>query len=152
MRWALLLLVLVLMATPKRAWAGAAKHPLGARYVDAFTAAERRYGLPAGLLDRMAWQESRYNARAVSPVGAAGLMQFMPATAREFRIDPFEPYQSIDAAGRYVATLYRKFGDWPRAIAAYNWGMGNVARKGLTKAPAETREYYASILADVGLA
>lgn len=137
------------MTATRKTWANDNR---GTEFRPAFRAAEDKYSLPHGLLERMAWQESRFNPRAVSPVGAQGIMQFMPATAREFGIDPFEPYQSIDAAGRYVAQLYRKFGDWPRAIAAYNWGMGNVARKGLAKAPAETREYYASILADVGLA
>lgn len=48
--------------------------------------------------------------------------------------------------------LYRQTGDWAQALAAYNWGIGNVRRKGLAAAPAETRNYYAGILADIGLA
>lgn len=127
-----------------------------ARLLPLFTAAEKRYGLPAGLLHRMAYQESHFrtdiiNGTTVSPVGAIGVMQFMPATAASMGIDPREPAQSIDAAGRYMQELYRQFGDWPEAVAAYNWGPGNVARHGLDNAPAETVAYYQSILGDLGI-
>lgn len=121
-------------------------------YVKAFESAERRYGLPPGLLARVAYQESRFDRDAVSPAGAIGLMQFMPATARDFKIDPRDPFQSIDAAARYLKALRNQFGSWTEALAAYNWGPGNVARKGLDQAPAETRNYYAAITRDLGIA
>lgn len=123
----------------------------GLKYDPLFKTTEKKYGLPAGLLSRVAYQESRYNPLAVSPVGASGLMQFMPATATEYGIDPFNTTQSIDAAGQYLSKLYKKFKRWDQALAAYNWGQGNVSRKGLAKAPAETREYYSSIMRDTGL-
>lgn len=123
----------------------------GQKYEKDFIAASAVHGLPAGLLSRVAYQESRYNPKARSPVGAIGLMQFMPATAKDFGIDPLDPIDSIYASARYLKQLYNKFGNWKEAVAAYNWGQGNVARKGLAKAPAETRNYFAQILNDIGL-
>jgi len=125
--------------------------PRGNKYDVAFATAERAYGLPAGLLRRMAYQESRFDKYAVSPVGAVGILQFMPATAKEFGIDPRDPFASIDAAGRYMKQLHKMAGSWTGALAAYNWGIGNVQRKGLDKAPAETVAYMA-MAADVGVA
>lgn len=125
--------------------------PRGNQYDAAFTAAEKTYQLPAGLLRRMAYQESRFNPDAVSPVGAVGLMQFMPATAKEFNIDSRNAAQSINAAGKYMAQLYKITGSWTKALAAYNWGVGNVQRKGMEKAPAETVAY-AAMAADIGVA
>lgn len=124
--------------------------PRGNQYDAAFSSAEKTYKLPAGLLRRMAYQESRFNPAAVSPVGAVGLMQFMPATAKEFGIDARIPAQSIDAAGKYMAQLYKITGTWAKALAAYNWGIGNVQRKGMEKAPAETIAY-AAMAADIGV-
>lgn len=123
----------------------------GQVYEAVFAAAEKAYSLPSGMLSRVAYQESRYNPNAKSPVGALGLMQFMPATAKDFGIDPLDPVASIWAAGKYLSQLYRQFGTWDKALAAYNWGQGNVSRKGLDKAPTETRNYFTSILADLGL-
>lgn len=120
-------------------------------YLAAFSAAEAKYGLPNGLLNRMAYQESRYNKDARSSKGAVGLMQFMPATAADFGIDPKDPFQSIDAAGRYMNRLYARFKDWKQAIAAYNAGPGNVAKYGGIPPFEETRLYVAGIAKDIGL-
>lgn len=125
--------------------------PRGAPYDADFAAAEQTYNLPTGLLRRMAYQESRFNPNAKSPVGAMGIMQFMPATAAQFGIDPFDPHASIRAAGEYMAQLYGMAGSWRGALAAYNWGIGNVLRKGLDAAPAETVAYM-QIANDVGVA
>lgn len=123
-----------------------------APFLAAFAAAESKYGLPNDILNRVAYQESRYNKDAKSSVGAIGLMQFMPATAKDFGIDPADPFQSIDAAGRYLAQLFAEFRDWKLALAAYNAGQGNVRKyKGVPPFP-ETREYVASIARDIGLA
>jgi soluble lytic murein transglycosylase-like protein len=129
-----------------------------APFLAAFAAAELKYGLPPDLLNRVAYQESRYNPEAVSPVGAIGIMQFMPATAADFGINPADPFQSIDAAGKYLAQLFNRFKSWPLAIAAYNWGPGNM-QKHITKhgglnvaaLPDETRKYL-SIAGDIGVA
>lgn len=125
-------------------------------YLAAIDAAERKYGLPANMLSRLLYQESRFrhdviSGKTKSPVGAVGIAQFMPATARQFGINPLDPFASIDAAGKYLAQLYIRFGRWQEALAAYNWGQGNVTRKGIAKAPAETRNYFSKILADIGL-
>lgn len=128
-------------------------HP-PAQYAATISATESRYGLPADMLARLLYQESRYRPDIISgatrsPVGALGIAQFMPATAAELGIDPLNPAQAIDGAGRYLSRLFQSFGNWSEALAAYNWGMGNVQRKGLAAAPRETRNYYAQILADV---
>lgn len=127
------------------------------QYREAISAAEASYDLPSGMLARLLWQESRYRddiitGRKRSPVGALGIAQFMPATAAQLQIDPLEPFQAIPAAARYLSSLFRQTGDWAKALAAYNWGIGNVQRKGLSAAPAETVAYYSNILNDVGLA
>lgn len=126
--------------------------PAGQIYASAFTAAEQAYGLPAGMLSSQAYQESRYNPNAFNKSsGAIGLMQFEPATAADYGIDPRDPYQSIDGAGRYLRDLYKKFGSWSGALAAYDWGMGNLQRKGIDRAPTETKNYFSQILARIGL-
>lgn len=126
------------------------------KYRSAVIAAEVNHGLPDGMLGRLLYQESRYRddiitGQTKSPAGAVGIAQFMPATAREMGINPLDPYQAIDAAARYLAKLYRATGSWDKALASYNWGIGNVTRKGLDRAPTETRNYFTQILADLGL-
>lgn len=123
----------------------------GLVFESAFVAATAAYALPHGLLSRVAYQESRYNPAAESPRGAIGLMQFLPATARDIGIDPANPNQSIWGAAKYLRDLFNRFGNWKEAIAAYNWGQGNVARLGVSQAPKETRDYIAGVLGDVGL-
>ena len=125
-----------------------------APYLPQISAAEAAHGIPAGLLARQLYQESRYrpdiiNGDTASPAGALGIAQFMPATARDLGIDPLDPNAAIDAAGRYMRRLYDSLGSWAEALAAYNWGIGNVKRKGLTAAPEETRNYVDQITADV---
>lgn len=126
------------------------------QYRGAIAQAEAANGLPSEMLARLLWQECRYkpsiiDGRVSSPRGAKGIAQFMPATAAEMGIDPLDPFQAIPAAGRYLGSLYRQTGDWSKALAAYNWGIGNVKRKGMDAAPRETRDYYAQILNDIGL-
>lgn len=118
--------------------------------------AAARYGVPPLVLAWLLWKESRYlpdviNGTRVSRAGAIGIAQFMPATAREElgSIDAaLNPAYAIPGAARYLAKLYNATGrTWATALAAYNWGIGNVQRKGLAQAPAETRDYYNTILA-----
>lgn len=124
------------------------------KYAGMIRQAEAQNGIPAMMLERLLWQESRYRediitGRTRSPAGAMGIAQFMPATAVEMGIDPLKPEQAIPAAARYLRRLFDRFGNWTEALAAYNWGQGNVARRGLAAAPRETRNYYAQILSDV---
>ena len=120
---------------------------------DTFSDAEKRNGLPPGLLRSMATVESGGNPDAVSPAGAQGLFQFMPGTARDMGLrgnDVFDPQKSAEAAGRYMKELLKQTGsDLPAAVAAYNWGIGNVQRKGLARAPAETRQYVPKVLSGI---
>ncbi len=121
------------------------------QYRDAYQQAGQRYGVDPSVLVRMGHTESRFNPKAVSPKGAQGLMQFMPGTAQRFGIDPNDPFQSIDASGRYMAANEKMFGEnTGLAAAGYNWGEGNVQRwlkNGADPArmPAETRNYVQSV-------
>jgi len=122
-------------------------------------------GVPA----EMAWlaeSESTFNPAARSPVGAKGLFQFMPDTAKSLGLQTFlpdertDPEKSARAAAQYLRHLHRRFGDWPLALAAYNAGEGRVSRT-LQKAnartfaeiaevlPAETRMYVPKVLATI---
>lgn len=128
-----------------------------AKYATAIQQAEDANGIPRDVLARLLYQECHWRediitGRTTSPVGAVGIAQFMPATAAERGLNPLDPLASIAEAGKYLAWLYRRHGNWTEALAAYNWGTGNVARKGLAQAPAETRNYYAQILGDVNAA
>jgi soluble lytic murein transglycosylase-like protein len=76
----------------------------------------------------------------------------MPATARDLGVDPLNPTSAIDGAGKYLRQLYDALGSWEKALAAYNWGVGNVTRKGMPAAPTETQNYIREILADVDVA
>lgn len=115
------------------------------------TQLEQQYGLPPGLLAVQAQTESGGNAGAVSPKGALGLFQFMPETAKQYGIDPLDPTQAAEGAARMNADMLKKYnGDIPSALAAYNWGSGNVDRKGLDNAPEETRNYISNIMAALG--
>jgi soluble lytic murein transglycosylase-like protein len=91
--------------------------------------------------------ESDYRPQAVSPAGARGLMQLMPETAAELGVtDSFDPHQNLLGGSRYLKGLLDKYdGDLDRALAAYNWGQGNVDRHGLARMPDETRRYIARI-------
>jgi len=108
---------------------------------------EKQYGLPSGLLYGQWGQESGYGAQMTSPKGAQGHFQFMPSTAKEFGLrDPNDFRQSADAAARKMQGLIKRYGgDVNMALAAYNWGEGNLDKKGIAGAPQETQEYVQKI-------
>lgn len=109
-----------------------------------FDSLERKYGLPSGVLDRMWKKESnRGDPRfMLSRAGAQGHFQFMPGTAKEYGVDPYDLASSADGAARFLQKYLGLYGgNMEMALAAYNWGPGNVAKKGLGAAPAETRDY-----------
>ena len=107
----------------------------------------QRVGLPANLIRSVVSTESSFQPDAVSPVGAQGLMQLMPGTAAELGVDDsFDPQQNLLGGSRYLKGLLKKYdGDLDHALAAYNWGQGNVDRKGLEQMPTETRNYIAKV-------
>lgn len=110
-----------------------------------FSELESKWGLPAGMLDKIWAIESNRGQNMVSPAGATGHFQFMPGTAKQYglsREDTFDLGKSSEGAARYLADLLKKYsGDTDKALAAYNWGMGNVDRQGLANAPLETINY-----------
>lgn len=113
---------------------------------------ESLYGIPAGGLSALIAQESAWNPQAESPVGAQGLAQFMPPTAEEWDVDPWDPLQSIEGAGKYLAWLRSQLPSWTAALAAYNYGIGNVKRRiteaghvDISRLPKETRDYIAKL-------
>jgi hypothetical protein len=104
--------------------------------------------LPVEFFARVIWQESRFNARAVSNKGAQGIAQFMPATA-DYRglVDPFDPIEALKNSARYLRDLKTRFGNLGLAAAAYNAGPGRVAAwlSSHRPLPGETRNYVAII-------
>ena len=108
-------------------------------------------GIPTDLATRLVKQESSFNPHAKSPVGAMGLTQLMPDTAKMLGVsDPFNAAENLAGGFKYLSGLYKQFGSWGHALAAYNWGPGNVqawlARGGnMADLPAETRQYVATI-------
>lgn len=100
-----------------------------ARYEPVIAAAARRHGVDPRILWTIAYLETRFRPTLVSPANAAGLMQFIPSTARRFGLENrFDPVASIDAAARYVRFLSRQFdGRLDLVLAGYNAGEGAVA-------------------------
>lgn len=106
-----------------------------------------RYDLSPALIEAVVWQESRWHAGAVSPVGARGLAQLMPATAQGLGVDPDDPMANLEGGARYLrAQLDRFGGDLEKALAAYNAGPGRVAQAGGVPRIRETQTYVASII------
>lgn len=99
-------------------------------------------GIPVQLALAQAKQESGFKTDAVSPKGAQGVFQLMPATAKELGVtNAFDPDQNIDAGTRYLKNLYDQYGDWKTALAAYNAGPGNVKKYGGVPPFEETQNY-----------
>lgn len=112
------------------------------------------YGIDRDKAYRQIQKESNFNPRAVGKKTrygtAKGIAQFIDDTAQQYGLsDPFDPYASFDAWGAYMSDLLKMFdGDYSKALAAYNWGQGNVAKAvatygedWLSHAPAETQDY-----------
>ena len=97
-------------------------------------------------------QESKYNAKAVSPVGAQGLMQMMPATAERFGLkDPFDPAANVAAGTKYLKWLLKRFdGDVSLALAGYNAGEGAVDKYKGVPPYSETQNYVKKIVSNYG--
>ncbi len=114
---------------------------------DLVNEAARRHGLPEELIHSVVAAESAYQAGAVSPKGAVGLMQLMPQTARTFGVDPRDPEQNLEAGVRYLRDLLIKYdSDANRALAAYNAGPGAVDRYGDVPPYRETQSYVSKVL------
>lgn len=107
----------------------------------------RKHDLDPLLVDSVIQVESNYNATAVSPKGALGLMQLIPATAERFGVrDPFDAAENIEGGVKYLKHLHELYqGDQKLALAAYNAGEGAVARYGTVPPYAETQSYVVEV-------
>jgi soluble lytic murein transglycosylase-like protein len=106
-----------------------------------------KYDISPTLLEAVVWQESRWNTQARSPVGARGLTQLMPGTARQMGVNPDDPHANLEGGARYLRMQLDAFGgDVEKALAAYNAGPGRVQRANGIPAIRETQNYVASIM------
>ncbi len=113
------------------------------RHARLFKAAAKKTGVDDALLRAIAHAESGFDEKAVSPKGAQGVMQLMPVVALQYGVkDAFSPAESIDAGARHFKMLLKRFkNDTAMAIAAYNAGLGAVARYNGVPPYAETQAY-----------
>ena len=106
-----------------------------------------KYDISPALLEALVWQESRWRHDAVSPVGARGLAQLMPGTARQLGVNPDDPHANLEGGARYLRQQLDRFdGDLERALAAYNAGPGRVQQAGGVPRIRETQAYVAAII------
>lgn len=138
------------------AWMGEGEGPL---WMLILNACEEEYGIPHNLLARVADQESHFRPDVIagdvpSKVGCLGIMQLNP---QYFPQAGQDPTADIHSAGALLKSLFERFGDWQVALAAYNWGGGNVHHQWvsdgdkyvLADCPQETQNYVKQIVADV---
>lgn len=135
-------------------WREDADNPANRPLVNLMRDAEARYGLPHNLVVRVAWQESRFKVDAYNAAsGASGVMQIVPRWHPG--VDVWNPAVAIDYGAKYLAQLYKQFGTYAMALAAYNWGPGNQKNIDLANGvvgddwPLETRNYVRDVLADL---
>ena len=142
----------------------------GMKYESLFINASKRYGIPDGLLSRIAKQESNYDPNAFNHTsGATGLMQIIPRWHPGLDGDPafdieldseaaYNPEIAIPYAAKYLRRLYNKFQSWALAVASYNRGQGNIAKDlknygaaWLSNTHPETFNYVTNVFRDTGL-
>ena len=131
---------------PKKAAGKLDKIPGAQKIDEIIREAAETYDVAPELIKSVIQAESNFNPNAISPKGAMGLMQLMPMTARELGVtDPLDPASNVMGGTRYLKKLLDRYeGSVPLALAAYNWGMGNLdSHRG--RMPAETRNYVAKI-------
>lgn len=131
------------------------------KWAPALAAAEQQYGLPSGLLSRIAYEESHFitaiiNGTEPSSAGALGMMQLMPQYFNSVNVPvPFtdsDTLAQINQAAQLLQSLYSQFGNWTNAIAAYNAGSGTVQdylNGTISSLPQQTQTYVAQITADL---
>jgi len=130
----------------------------GAQYLPLINGTENAFGIPINLLARVAYQECSWrpeviNCTVKSSAGAVGMFQLMP---KYFPNAGASIAADCRSAAQLLASLYKRFGDWQIALAAYNWGQGDVHHEIVTEGaptladmPSETQNYVRDIVADV---
>jgi soluble lytic murein transglycosylase-like protein len=132
---------------PEGAVTDVSRAPVPTQYAAALAQAAAAANISPALLAALVWQESRWNAQAVSRKGAIGLAQLMPATARDLGVNPMDPVANLNGGARYLRQLLDQFdGNVEKALAAYNAGAARVRNAGGVPAIAETRNYVTSIV------
>jgi soluble lytic murein transglycosylase-like protein len=134
---------------PEHAVADPARHAQGVPAVYAAKVGELadRFDLSPALIEALVWQESRWRANAVSPVGARGLAQLMPGTARDLGVDSADSMANLEGGARYLREQLDRFdGNIEKALAAYNAGPGRVIRAGGIPQIRETQTYVTAIM------
>lgn len=123
----------------------------GHKYESLITAAAEKYDIPPNLIAAVMHQESAGKKDAVSHKGATGLMQLMPATAKELGVtDITDPAQNIDGGAKYLSQMLDRYdGDLSKALAAYNAGPGNVDKYGGIPPFGETQNYVQKIMGNI---
>lgn len=127
--------------------------PEGERINEAIKKASAKYGVNESLIRAIIKVESNYDPKAVSSAGAMGLMQLMPSNVKEYNVkDPFNIEENIDAGTRHIKDYLRMYSnDLNMALAAYNFGPGNMASRGIAsskdfyKLPTETKNYLVKV-------
>lgn len=107
-------------------------------------------GIPANVLSALVKAESGYRQNAKSSAGAIGLTQLMPSTAKSLGVNPNNAWENLLGGARYLASQYKRFGDWRLALAAYNAGPGNVQKYGGVPPFKETQNYVKRIFGYLG--
>lgn len=138
-----------LLASPAHSGLGGVGKPRVDAFAKTFKAAAKANQIDDAWLRAIAHAESGFDPRALSPKGAQGVMQLMPDLARELRVrDPFSADESINAGARHLRSLMRRYnGDLTLAAAAYNAGIGAVARYGDVPPYRETQDYVSKVRA-----
>ena len=137
------------LVVPDSAIADPARHAAGVplRYTAKIQELAQRFDLSPSLLEALVWQESRWREDARSPVGAQGLAQLMPGTARYLGVDSRDPFQNLEGGARYLREQLDRFdGNLEKALAAYNAGPGRVERANGIPNIRETKQYVAAIM------
>lgn len=119
-------------------------------YADLISSVAAAHDVDVRLIHAVIEQESNYRPRARSKKGARGLMQLMPATARQYGVrDSYDPKSNLDAGVRHLKDLLKRL-DLPVALAAYNAGEGTIQRYGGLPPYRETQDYVRNILRRLG--